>query len=81
MYHVLSWFMLAIRVAEPRRGAAPRGWHGRITIDDFDVLSRAEPRQAKDSDNETALEAILSLSQEEPEEEALKVLHGAAWQG
>jgi len=32
--------------------------------------------QAKDSDNETALEAILSLSQEEPEEEALKVLHG-----
>jgi hypothetical protein len=46
-----------------------------ITIDDFYVLSRAE-RQAKDSDNETALEAILSLSQEEPEEEALKVLHG-----
>ena len=32
--------------------------------------------QVKDSDNETALEAILSLSQEEPEEESLKELGG-----
>ena len=28
--------------------------------------------EAKDSDNDTALEAILSLSQEEPEEDALQ---------
>ena len=32
--------------------------------------------QVKDCDNETALEAILSLSQEEPEEDSLKALHG-----
>lgn len=35
------------------------------------LMHGADPK-AKDSDNETALEAILSLSQEEPEEEALK---------
>ena len=33
--------------------------------------------KAKDSDNDTALEAILSLSQEEPEEDALQA--GRFW--
>eukprot|EP00434_Breviolum_minutum_P025955 symbB.v1.2.022947.t1/scaffold2067.1/size90749/7 len=42
------------------------------------ILKHGGDPQAKDSDNDTALEAILSLSQEEPEEDALQAHLAAA---
>ena len=57
---------------QPAGGAWPSHRPPRLFVVIRSLLSQGADPKAKDLDNDTALEAILSLSGEEPEDEALQ---------